>query len=1383
MRATSYSEFFDRVSRVVPPDRIFTDPVRTLAYGTDASFYRLIPKMVVKVESEDEVRSVLSHARALRTPVTFRAAGTSLSGQSVTDSILVMLGSNWRRSQIGPGAELVTLQPGVIGAHANALLAPHGKKIGPDPASINAAMIGGIAANNASGMCCGTVQNSYRTLAALRMVLADGSVLDTRDDESRRRFAAEREDLVRGLTLLRERIMRNQSVADRIRRKYKMKNTTGYSLNALVDFEDPIDILQHLMIGSEGTLGFLSEITYRTVPELPHKATALMVFPDIGTACAAVIVMRDCPVDAVELMDRASLRSVEDKPGMPGYLASLPGGATALLIDVRGGTGDELRRRQETILAAVSALPRLVPASFTTDSAESALLWNIRKGLFPSVGAMRRTGTTCIIEDVAFPLPKLAEATLELRRLLANHGYADAIIFGHALEGNLHFVFSQDFNVASEVRRYERLMKALAELVVDRYDGSLKAEHGTGRNMAPFVEKEWGAEAYGFMKEIKALCDPEGLLNPGVILNGDPRAHVQSLKPLPEADPIVDKCIECGFCEPHCPSRQLTLSPRQRIVIYRELRRIDRSGSDAGYRQGLESGFDYDFNQTCATDGLCSIACPVGIDTGKLVKKLRHEAHSPAAGDLAAIVGGNMTHVTAGIRTLLNVVNAAEHLLGPSTVRLASAFLHRASFGALPLWNPALPTGRVAPTGFQPAERDHRPTVVYLPTCINRSLGPARDDDTKSLIGATIELLEKGGFRVVVPQDVASLCCGMAFASKGFEEEGARKAKELSDALMKASNGGEYPVYVDMSPCALRMKETLDPALRVFESAEFLADHLAPRLDFHQSDETVALHVTCSSTKMGTGRHVRDLASRCVTRVVVPEGVGCCGWAGDRGFTVPELNASALEHLSEAIPEGCHEGVSTSRTCEIGLSIHAGIPYRSIVYLVDRCTTPRPLRKDLREGASMNIRLAFGKEGLTCNVPEKNLAGVLLQPAMPPVPDPVRALQSTLRSPIGSPPLSDLARSARTACVVICDITRPVPNELILRQVLDTLERNGMERDAITILVATGLHRSSTREERIAMMGDEIAGKYRIVDHDARNSEEQEYLGITHAGTPVYIDRTYAEADLKITTGFIEPHLMAGFSGGRKLVAPGCAGEKTIKALHSPRFLENQECREGSIEHNPLHRELLEIAAIAGHDFIVNVALDEERKITGIFAGDPVRAHEQGVDHVREAVGARIAEPADIVITSSAGFPLDLTFYQAVKGMTAALPVVKKDGVLIIAAECAEGLGSPEFTALATRYRDAAEFMRSIVETPVVIDQWQLEECAKALRHAEVVLVSPKIHREYAGKLFVRTAGTMEEAMAFAFEQRGNDASVAVIPRGPYTLVTAGGHAEASVIA
>jgi lactate racemase len=419
----------------------------------------------------------------------------------------------------------------------------------------------------------------------------------------------------------------------------------------------------------------------------------------------------------------------------------------------------------------------------------------------------------------------------------------------------------------------------------------------------------------------------------------------------------------------------------------------------------------------------------------------------------------------------------------------------------------------------------------------------------------------------------------------------------------------------------------------------------------------------------------------------------------------------------------------------------------------------------------MNIQLAFGTTGLSCTVPERNLAGVLQMKPQSPISEPEFEVGKQLKSPTGSLPLAELARGAKTACIAICDITRPVPNALLLPHILHTLERNGIRREAITILVATGLHRPSTHDERITMVGKEIAATYTIVDHDARNAEEQEYLGITTLGTPVYIDQAYTSADLKITTGFIEPHLMAGFSGGRKLIAPGCAGEKTIRVLHSPRFLERPECREGNLDTNPLHQELLEIAQMAGHDFMVNVALDEKHQVTGVFAGDPVRAHERGVDHVRRSVDATISRQVDIVVTTGAGYPLDLTFYQAVKGMTAALPVVKEGGVLIIAAECAEGLGSPEFTAMATRFRDVDEFNRHLMESPVEIDQWQLEECAKVLKRAEIVLVSPRIHAEYRGKLLVRTAGSIDEALGFAFTRKGNDATVAVIPKGPYTLV------------
>jgi nickel-dependent lactate racemase len=419
----------------------------------------------------------------------------------------------------------------------------------------------------------------------------------------------------------------------------------------------------------------------------------------------------------------------------------------------------------------------------------------------------------------------------------------------------------------------------------------------------------------------------------------------------------------------------------------------------------------------------------------------------------------------------------------------------------------------------------------------------------------------------------------------------------------------------------------------------------------------------------------------------------------------------------------------------------------------------------------MKIRMAYGKTGMDVDVPDANLAALMTMQESAPVADPVGTITHLLREPIGGRPLAGIARGKRTACIVVCDITRPVPNRAILPPVFNELEQAGITRDRVTMLVATGLHRPSTQEELVTMLGEEIAGSARIVSHHARVLEEQRFLGTTQQGTPVFIDEAYCAADVKITTGFIEPHLMAGFSGGRKLIAPGCAGEETIKALHSPRFIEHPECREGSIEQNPLHAELLQIAGMAGHDFIVNVALDADRHITGIFAGDPVEAHAAGVAHVRTAVSAHVDAPVDIVVTSAAGYPLDLTFYQTVKGMTAAAPVLKPGGTLIIAAECPEGLGSPEFTHMATTESSARAFLDGLQGRPVVVDQWQLEECAKVAAAHDVVLVSGGIDAEQLHKLFVRSMPDLGAAVRDALQRHGPGARIAVIPRGPYTLV------------
>jgi D-lactate dehydrogenase len=937
-----YDEFYREAAAFIPQERLITDPLRLLTWGTDASFYRLVPAIAVVVESEDEVVRLLAACARFSCPLTFRAAGTSLSGQAITDSVLVLLGDNWRRCEIGADGETITLQPGVIGAAANRRLSIFGRKLGPDPASIDTARIGGIAANNASGMCCGTAQNSYRTISGVRVVFADGTVLDTREVESRAAFLERKQDFVRELDALGCTARANEGLASRIRHKFRMKNTTGYSLNALVDFEDPVDILAHLMIGSEGTLGFISEITYRTVPEYADKASALILFGDLETACRAVTALKSAPVAAVELADRAALRSVEAIPGLPQGIRTLGLDGAALLVESRAANSAVLADQVREIHETLSGIHTAEPIRFSTDAQECARFWNVRKGMFPSVGAMRKVGTTVIIEDVAFPVQRLAEATLDLQRLLLAHGYPDAIIFGHALEGNLHFVFTQDFNVPAEIERYRGFMDELCSLVVEKYDGSLKAEHGTGRNIAPFVELEWGAEAYALMWKIKRLFDPEDLLNPGVILNDDREAHLKNLKPLPACDAIVDRCIECGFCEPKCPSYELTLSPRQRIVGWREIARLEACTGHEAELSTLRTLYDYHGIDTCAACGLCATACPVGIETGLLIKALRGRRAAPLTKRVAEVVADHYGVVTGGVRAGLATADLLHRLVGTKAMQGALDGMRNLSGGRLPKWSPALPR----PINFRPPLHTPSPNVdrvIYFPSCAARNMGAQRGDDTEALPETAERLFKKAGFDVIYPKPLTELCCGQPFESKGLAAAADRKAAELEIALREASENGRWPIVFDTSPCAYRMKRYLDECLSVQDCIEFIHDTLLCRVAVEPTDTPIAIHPVCSVRKMGTVDKLEAIASRCSSKVVMVEDVLCCGFAGEKGFSRPELNEFALRHLKSSLPADCAAGYSSSRTCEIGLSEQAGFPYRSIITLIDACSHVRPV--------------------------------------------------------------------------------------------------------------------------------------------------------------------------------------------------------------------------------------------------------------------------------------------------------------------------------------------------------------------------------------------------------------------------------------------------------
>jgi D-lactate dehydrogenase len=937
------------LAAAVGRERVLARAIDRIAWSSDAGFYILVPKAVVHAKSVDEVRALFAVSRGHGVPLTFRAAGTSLSGQAITDGILVEVARGFRGLSIEEDGRKIRLQPGVIGAHANRALKPWGRKIGPDPASIATCTAGGILSNNASGMCCGVDQNAYHTLDSITFVLPSGTTIDTSRPDADALFRQREPALWQGLLDLKAALEGNGALAGRIRSKYRTKNTTGYSLNAFLDFALPVEIFGHLLVGSEGTLAFIAEAVLNTVPDLPVKYTGLLLFPGLHAACAAIPPLRDAGARALELMDRAALRSVETEPGIPASIRSLPPGAAALLAEFQAEEESGRASLERAARDALPALRLLGPPAFTHDAEEQARLWRIRQGMFPSVGAVRKSGTTVIIEDVAFPIDRLADAAVELNALFGRHGYDDGIIFGHARDGNLHFVLTQSFRDEAAVSRYARFLDDVVALVVGKYGGALKAEHGTGRNMAPFVETEWGSEAIAVMRRLKALADPDGLLNPGVILNPDPAAHLRHLKPLPSVEEEVDKCIECGFCEPLCPSRELTLTPRQRIVVRREMARLAQTPGDPALRAALEADFPYDALDTCAVDGLCATACPVKIDTGTLTKRFRAARRSPFARRTAERVARRFDLAERLLRTGLRGGHAVQAMLGSEAMVAITKGIRAVAGGEFPLWSAEMP--RAAARSI-PRTDAADAQAVYFPSCLSRTLGALPGEAAEmSLMEAVVAVAGRAGVPVFLPDDVEGTCCGVPFSSKGYAAAHAVAVNLAVERLFRWSDGGRLPVFVDTSPCAygvLHSREALTEAnrqrfdaLTIRDGVEFVHDVLLPKLRVERKEGSAVLHPVCSLTKMGLRPKLEAVARACSETVLVPLDAGCCGFAGDRGFLVPELTASAsrLEAREARIAEAAGAW-SSSRTCEIGMTRATGQVYRSFVFLVERATRP-----------------------------------------------------------------------------------------------------------------------------------------------------------------------------------------------------------------------------------------------------------------------------------------------------------------------------------------------------------------------------------------------------------------------------------------------------------
>lgn len=933
---------------VKDPAQVKTRAIDLHANAHDASHFLLIPQAVVTAGSAAEVGKLLRASAAQGVPLTFRSGGTSLSGQAVTDGVLVDVRRNFRDIEVLDDGARVRVQPGVTVRALNARLARYGQKFGPDPASEAACTIGGVVANNSSGMNCGTVDNTYRTLESLTVVLPSGTVIDTGAPDADQKLRALEPELYEGLARLAERVRNNADSVHRIRQQFSMKNTMGYGLNSLLDFRAPVDIMAHLIIGSEGTLGFVAEAVFRTIPRLQHAAASLLVFPDLEAANAALPALVETGAATIELMDALSLKVGQTLKGTPAVVQDLKVREhAALLVEYSAASAGHLAELQGSGEGILPGLGLSAPARFTGDARERGQLWQLRKGLYASVAGARPQGTTALLEDIVVPVPVLGRTCRELIRLFDKYSYSNSVIFGHAKDGNVHFMLTDGFATTAELDRYSAFTEDMVDLVLAE-GGSLKAEHGTGRVMAPYVRRQYGDELYDVMRAIKRLFDPAAMLNPGVLMDEDPLAHLRHIKTAPPVAEEVDRCVSCGYCEPVCPSKDITLTPRQRIVTLRAIESARLAGDTALVKE-LEKDYDYESVDTCAVDGMCQTACPVDINTGSLVKKLRKDDAGPLANGAWNAAAKHWEGVTRGAALALTVVDKL-----PAAAIAPPNKAARAVFGedTVPLYSAELPGGgsvrkRPTPAGEVDA--------VYFPACVGTMFGPAGAGPYTGGHGAEgrgvqysfEQLCDRAGLTLLVPEGIDGLCCGTPWSSKGMAAGQATMREKTLASLREATRDGELPIVCDASSCTEGLRQAVESdvpaagqgALRMQDAVDFAAERILPRLPGHGKLESLALHPTCSSTRMGLNDALGAVAGAVAERVDVPENWGCCAFAGDRGMLHPELTASATaKQAAEVADMGAAAHASCNRTCELGMTRATGEQYRHVLELLEEVT-------------------------------------------------------------------------------------------------------------------------------------------------------------------------------------------------------------------------------------------------------------------------------------------------------------------------------------------------------------------------------------------------------------------------------------------------------------